>query len=91
MSLIDAITSRPGSHTAMHVSTRSLVATPLVLFVFVAAGCKPAAGGGSTANASAMPPANGPAVQAESMEKAGEYLTVVAGCNDCHTENWSKS
>jgi hypothetical protein len=37
------------------------------------------------------PATNGPAVQAESMEKAGEYLTIVGGCNDCHTENWSAS
>ena len=76
----------------MHVRPHFLLAAPLMLLSFAAAGCKPAAGGGVTAaSASAMPPANGPAVQAESMEKAGEYLTVVAGCNDCHTENWSKS
>lgn len=56
-----------------------------------AAACKPAGVGTPATSASAIPTAGGPAVQAESMEKAGEYLTVVAGCNDCHTEDWSKS
>jgi len=38
-----------------------------------------------------MTATNGPAVQAESMEKAGEYLTIVGSCNDCHTQNWVES
>ena len=38
-----------------------------------------------------MLPTNGPAVQAASMVQAGEYLTIVGGCNDCHTEGWSES
>ena len=25
------------------------------------------------------------------MVQAGEYLTIVGGCNDCHTENWTAS
>jgi mono/diheme cytochrome c family protein len=63
----------------------------VILLLLAAAACKPAGVGATATSTSAMPPANGPAVQAESMEKAGEYLTVVAGCNDCHTENWSSS
>ena len=82
---------RPSYQATMHVRSRFLAAAPLVILVFATAGCNPAAGGGGASSTSAMPPANGPAVQAESMDKAGEYLTVVAGCNDCHTENWSKS
>jgi len=38
----------------------------------------------STSSTSTMPPAGGPAVQAASMEQAGEYLTIVGSCNDCH-------
>ncbi|MEO7458100.1 MAG: cytochrome C [Gemmatimonadaceae bacterium] len=42
------------------------------------------------ANMTAMP-ASGPAVAAMSMEQAGEYLTIVGSCNDCHTQGWSES
>ena len=52
------------------------------------------AGGGAapaTSTSEAMPPVNGPAIAATSMEQAGEYLTVVGGCNDCHTQGWSES
>ena len=38
-----------------------------------------------------MAPSSEPAVQAVSMEKAGEYLTLVGSCNDCHTQGWSES
>jgi mono/diheme cytochrome c family protein len=91
LSVIHTLTTPQNSAIAMRFSLRPLVVAPLALVFLSASGCKPAASGATAANASAMPPANGPAVQAESMEKAGEYLTVVAGCNDCHTENWSKS
>jgi mono/diheme cytochrome c family protein len=55
--------------------------------------CTMAGGGASPARAStdAMPPATGPAVAATSMEQAGEYLTIVGSCNDCHTQGWSES
>ncbi len=47
-------------------------------------------GGASAASASAaMPPATGPAVAAQTMEQAGEYLTIVGSCNDCHTQGWT--
>ncbi|NUP54934.1 MAG: cytochrome C [Gemmatimonadaceae bacterium] len=52
------------------------------------------AGGGAapaTSTSEAMPPVNGPAIAATSMEQAGEYLTIVGGCNDCHTQGWSES
>ena len=39
----------------------------------------------------ALPPSSGPAVQAQSMEQAGEYLTLVGSCNDCHTQGWVES
>lgn len=53
----------------------------------------PGAGGTSTSEASgsdAMQPTKGPAVQAATMVQAGEYLTLVGGCNDCHTQNWTE-
>ncbi len=45
----------------------------------------------SAASSSAMPASSGPAVQAATMEQAGEYLTIVGSCNDCHTQGWSES
>src|SRR3954471_11032767 len=45
----------------------------------------------ATSSASPMPPADGPAVAATSMEQAGEYLTLVGSCNDCHTQGWTES
>lgn len=30
-------------------------------------------------------------VRATTPEQAGEYLTVLGGCNDCHTERWAES
>ncbi len=45
---------------------------------------------GSPASASDMPPADGPVVSATSMEQAGEYLTIVGSCNDCHTQRWTE-
>ncbi|HET7190011.1 MAG TPA: hypothetical protein VFI52_17790, partial [Gemmatimonadaceae bacterium] len=36
-------------------------------------------------------PADGPVVAATSMEQAGEYLTIVGSCNDCHTQGWTDS
>lgn len=45
----------------------------------------------NSSGTSSMPPSDGPAVAAESMEKAGEYLVLVASCNDCHTQNWAES
>lgn len=72
---------------------RTLLAATLTLLA-AAAGCGTTAGvpaGAASGSANAMPPANGPAVQAESMEKAGEYLTIVGSCNDCHTQGWVES
>ena len=50
----------------------------------------PATSSGSTARASssAMIATSSPAVQAMTMEQAGEYLTIVGSCNDCHTQGW---
>jgi hypothetical protein len=45
----------------------------------------------SVGSGGGMPAANGPAVQATSMEQAGEYLTIVGSCNDCHTQGWVES
>ena len=70
--------------------TRPIVlALPLALL----AACT-MAGGGTPAAAAAsasMPSANGPAVAAASMEQAGEYLTIVGSCNDCHTQGWAET
>ena len=38
-----------------------------------------------------MPASSEPAVQASSMIAAGEYLTIVGSCNDCHTQGWSEN
>ncbi|NUO38384.1 MAG: cytochrome C [Gemmatimonadaceae bacterium] len=64
-------------------------AFPLALL----AACTMAGGGAApaTSTSEAMPPVNGPAIAATSMEQAGEYLTIVGGCNDCHTQGWSES
>ena len=45
---------------------------------------------GASSGSSAMPPSAGPAVQAATMEQAGEYLTIVGSCNDCHTQGWTE-
>ena len=54
----------------------------------------PAGGSASTASASAdgsaMAPTSDPAVQAKTMAQAGEYLTIVGSCNDCHTQGWTE-
>ncbi|MES2180339.1 MAG: cytochrome C [Gemmatimonadota bacterium] len=44
----------------------------------------------ATGNMTAMP-STGPAVAAMTMEQAGEYLTIVGSCNDCHTQGWTES
>jgi mono/diheme cytochrome c family protein len=49
------------------------------------------AGGSSAAINTTTMPASGPAVAATSMEQAGEYLTIVGSCNDCHTQGWTES
>ena len=61
---------------------------PLPLAFFAA--CTPATAGTSAAS-NVMPPADGPAVTAASMEQAGEYLTIVGSCNDCHTQGWAET
>ena len=49
-----------------------------------------AASGSAPVNMTSMP-ASGPAVAAMTMEQAGEYLTLVGSCNDCHTQGWVES
>lgn len=46
---------------------------------------------GPGADMNAMTATAGPAVQAENMIKAGEYLTIVGSCNDCHTQGWTET
>ncbi len=65
----------------------------LAILLAAAVACQ---SGGSAASSPAtsaggMLPAAGPAVAAASMEKAGEYLTIVGGCNDCHTQGWTET
>ena len=68
----------------------------LSLLVLGAAACHSGAPSGGTATAaagtssSAMLPTSDPAVQATTMEQAGEYLTIVGSCNDCHTQGWTE-
>ena len=67
----------------------------LLLVLGGAVACAPASGTPATtssptasSNSSAMMATNSPAVQAMTMEQAGEYLTIVGSCNDCHTQGW---
>ena len=74
---------------------RSLLVAGLPLLIASVTACHgsaPASGAASNAtsstNSSAMAPTSGPAVQAATMEQAGEYLTIAGSCNDCHTQGW---
>ena len=80
---------------------RSTFLLPMFVLAVAAMGCQsaaPASTGGTAAspgssiaaNMTSMP-ASGPAVAAMSMEQAGEYLTIVGSCNDCHTQGWSET
>lgn len=60
----------------------------LVLGAVALASCRSATPGAGPA---ALPPTEGPAMSALSMEQAGEYLTIVGSCNDCHTQGWVES
>ena len=71
----------------MHTA-RSARTFALAVALSVTAGCQTA---GTAAGTGAMPSADGPAVSATSMEQAGEYLTIVGSCNDCHTQGWVES
>ncbi len=67
--------------------------TFLVSTLLLMAACQSSGSGAAAAatGSGAMPPSAGPAVQAPSMEQAGEYLTLVGSCNDCHTQGWVES
>ena len=66
---------------------------PVVLAAALAAAsaCHTAAPSSESTGGGTMTPSSGPAVQAVSMEQAGEYLTIIGGCNDCHTQGWVES
>ncbi len=84
-------------HRRMRIHSRSLTVL-LSLALAGASACAPAAGPSSsgsapssasaTSSSSAMGPTSSPAVQAMTMEQAGEYLTIAGSCNDCHTQGW---
>jgi len=42
-------------------------------------------------SASVVSTAGGPYVLASSTEQAGEYITTLGGCNDCHTPQWAET
>ena len=63
----------------------------VVLVITACSGTAGAPASSSSSTSAAMSPTSGPAVQAESMEQAGEYLTLVGSCNDCHTQGWSET
>lgn len=51
----------------------------------------PASGTGAAPAGNPIP-AGGPSVAASAEDiKAGEYLTIVGSCNDCHTQGWTES
>jgi hypothetical protein len=67
---------------------------PFTILLAGALACHAGAAGStssSSASNDALPAASGPAVAAASMEQAGEYLTIVGSCNDCHTQGWVES
>ena len=70
---------------------RSLLIAGLALSAMMSA-CRSGAPAGESASAnnSAMAPTSDPSVQAKTMEQAGEYLTIVGSCNDCHTQGWTE-
>jgi mono/diheme cytochrome c family protein len=68
--------------TTLEVKTLMLVLV-LGLVMITLVGCTEA-----SARASSDRP--GPHVAAASTVAAGEYLTVVGGCNDCHTPAWNE-
>ena len=72
-------------------SQRIVAASTFALAAALLAGCHSGAPESAAAASAAMPPATGPAVQAPTMEQAGEYLTIVGSCNDCHTQGWTES
>lgn len=63
---------------------RRIVVLGLVLL------CLPACDQGGADEARAAAPET-PHVAATSPVAAGEYLTVIGGCNDCHTPGWDQS
>jgi mono/diheme cytochrome c family protein len=72
---------------------RSILAAGF-LAALAGAGCHGATAGQSAAastTSAGMPPRVGPSVEAPTMEQAGEYLTIVGSCNDCHTQGWSET
>ena len=73
---------RPSSPFPPRTFTRRAGSLVLVLSLSACQRATPAA------DPAGMAPAAGPAVQAQTMERAGEYLTVVGNCNDCHTQGW---
>jgi mono/diheme cytochrome c family protein len=74
------------------LSPRALGAAAMLFASLACHGSTPATGAAAGAvSSSAMPASPGPAVQAATMEQAGEYLTIVGSCNDCHTQGWSES
>src|ERR1700694_4249615 len=87
-------TERHAHYSILHVMhhDRSLLVASLAVVLASAAACHGGTPASATsAGSSAMPPSAGPAVAAESMEKAGEYLTIVGSCNDCHTQGWAEA
>src|SRR5215203_3520051 len=64
---------------------------PALLPLALLGACTMAGGTATPSGDAAMPPSAGPAVAAASMEQAGEYLTIVGGCNDCHTQGWAET
>ena len=76
-----------------HRSLLGVCVSTILVTAAACAGGTPASGAASTvtvADPNVMPPAAGPAVAAENMVKAGEYLTIVGSCNDCHTQGWTE-
>lgn len=53
----------------------------------MAAACAAPAGGSAAGPA---PGTGTPMVRAATPVAAGEYLTIVGGCNDCHTQGWAE-
>lgn len=78
--------------------TRRATASALAIVGAVVVGCVASTTTTTTtpapqrgAGAAAASTTGGPYVAASTTEQAGEYLTTLGGCNDCHTPQWAET
>jgi len=80
---------RPSSPRRLAVGAATLGAAVLVAGGVLVAATRPAPA--PTPARATQPDTTRPRVAAANDSAAGAYLTVVGGCNDCHTGNWDQT